>query len=195
MPKKPPRRRKLPVYLTSREFEQLLRAARDTAPRGVPAGPERDQALIAVALYSGLRIAELAALDRGDVDLDELIVHVRHGKGDKARDVPLHLAAGIAVEDYLSARTDDLEPLFLSRVGRRASIRTLRDIVYRVARESALLKRLGPHKLRHTFATLLLDKGADLRQVQDLLGHESISTTEIYTHVSRSRLRSAIDLL
>lgn len=186
-------RRRLPVYLSKRERDVLLEAARRSSPRGVPLGALRDTALISVAALAGLRVAELAALDRVDVDLDELTVHVRHGKGDKPRVVPLHLDAAVAIDEYLRARTDDDPAMFLSRRGQRASIRTLRNIVYRVAAEAKLTKRISPHKLRHTFATLLYDASGDIFAVKEALGHEDLSTTEIYTHVSTSRMRAGID--
>jgi integrase/recombinase XerC len=159
----------------------------------VPHGALRDRALIAILVLAGLRIAELQHLDRDDVDLIELEVLVREGKGGKDRSVPLHLDAAIAVEEYLNARVDDDQALFLSRLGKRASVRTLRDVVYRVAREALLRKKISPHKLRHTFATIVYDKTGDLMAVKELLGHESLKTTEIYTHLSRSRLRRAVD--
>lgn len=187
-------RRKLPVYLTAREQHLILDAARATAPRGTPHGAQRDTAIIALLLFEGLRVAELAALDRQDVDLDDLVVHVLNGKGGKDRDVPLDLEAAIAVDTYLRARGDCHPALILSRLGRRATTRTVRDVVYRVAREASLVKHISPHRLRHSFATALLDAGCDLRQVQEALGHESIATTQIYTHVSQQRLRAAFDL-
>jgi integrase/recombinase XerD len=191
-PRKP---KKLPVYLNERERELILKAAAATSPRGVPLGSLRDTALISLGVFTGLRVAELAGLDRHDVDLHDLEVRVRHGKGDKERIVPLHLGAAIAVEEYIAARVD-LEPaLFLSRLGRRADVRTLRNVVYRVAREAALTKKISPHKLRHTFATLLYEKSGDLLVVKDLLGHESLVTTQIYTHTTTGRHRRAIDEL
>jgi site-specific recombinase XerD len=122
-------------------------------------------------------------------------VLVRHGKGDKDRLVPLATAAADAIAAYQLARTDDDEALFLSRRGTRISIRALREVVYRLAGDAQLAKHISPHKLRHTFATLLLEKGADLREVQDLLGHSSVQTTEIYTHTTARRRRAAVDRL
>jgi integrase/recombinase XerC len=149
--------------------------------------------VISTGVFAGLRVAELHKLDRDDVDLNELDVMVRHGKGDKDRLIPLRLEAAIAIDEYLRARSDMEPALFLSRRGSRASIRALRDVVYRVVKEASLTKKISPHKLRHTFATLLYDKTGDLLTLKELLGHESLATTQIYTHVATERKRRAID--
>jgi site-specific recombinase XerD len=193
----PKRRRsqRLPVYLTERERDLVLEVVRSSAPRGIPAGAERDSAIIAIGIYAGLRVSEICALDRSDVDLEELTVHVRHGKGDKERFVPLHLDAAIAVETYLRHRSDAGAELFLSRQGTRLTPRSIQRMVRRVAADARLTKHLTPHKLRHSFATLLLERDADLVTVQELLGHADLSTTSIYTHVTARRKRSAVDRL
>ena len=192
-------RRSLPVYLTERERDLLVEAALESAPRGVPAGALRDTAAIALGVYAGLRVSEIRALDRDDVDLEDLTVRVREGKGGKDREVPLHETAGQLVRAYLAERDQHHDAghpaLFISRRGKRISVRAIQRMLVRVARAAAISKRISPHKLRHTFATLLLESGADLRTVQELLGHASIATTEIYTHVSGPHRRRAVDRL
>lgn len=185
---------KLPTFLTRGERAVLLNAAARTAPRGVPHGGLRDAALIALLVFSGLRIAEACALDRSDLEFgDKPMIHVRHGKGEKERYVPLRDEAAVAITEYLKTRSDDEPAVFISRRGTRADKRTLRNVVYRVVKEAKLTKRISPHKLRHTFATLAYEGGADLLGLQLLLGHESSVTTQIYTHVGVDRLRSIVD--
>lgn len=187
--------RKLPVFLTRPERDRFLHAVGNQTPRGVPGGHARNVAIITLFLYSGLRIAELSALDRADIDYEDGTILVRRGKGGGARMLPLHPIAAEALQKYLAVRQDTEEALFLSRLGRRASIRTLRDVVYSVAKTAGISKRISPHKLRHSFATLLLESGADLRVIQELLGHASIATTQIYTHVGQEQKRRALELL
>ncbi len=186
---------RLPVFLTERERDLVLEAARRSAPRGVRAGAARDSAVIAIGVYAGLRVAEISALDRADVDLEDLAVLVRQGKGGKDRVVPLNIAAAIAVEEYLATRDDEDPALFVSRKGGRLSVRAIQRMVRRVAGDAELAKRVTPHKLRHTFATLLIENDADVFTVQELLGHASVATTQIYVHVSRARKRGAVDRL
>jgi len=189
------RPQKLPTYLTDRERDLVLEAALEGSPRGVPAGGLRDGAVIAVGVYGGLRVSEISKLDRADVDLNSRTIRIRQGKGRKDREVPLHETAAAIVEAYLRERTDDEPALILSRLGRRISVRALRDLVVRLARKAGLSKRVSPHTLRHCFATLLLEAEVDIRTVQELLGHSSIKTTERYTHVSSPRRRRAVDRL
>lgn len=150
-------------------------------------------AFIAIGVYAGLRVSEIRNLDRTDVDLEELTVLVRHGKGDKDRELPLHRRAAAAITAYLDAREDKDPALILSRQGSRISVRALQRLVLAIAREAGLSKHVTPHKLRHTFATLLLEEDVDLRVIQELLGHESIATTELYVAVSQRRKRRGID--
>jgi site-specific recombinase XerD len=205
MPSQPPnvrksggsrRPKKLPVYLTEVERDLVLEAALDSAPRGVPDGALRNAAIIAIGVYCGLRVSEISFLDLGDVDLQSLTIRIRQGKGGKDRDVPLNPWAGQFVSSWISARPDVETPaVFVSRHGDRLSVRQIRDVVGALARAAGISKNISPHKLRHTFATLLLDRGADLRVIQELLGHASISTTEIYTHLSQARKRRETDKL
>ena len=172
----------------------MLEAARAAAPRGVPNGAQRNVAIIAVGVYTGLRVSELVGLDRADVDLDELLLRVRHGKGDKDREIPLHRRAAAELERYLSARDDSNPAVFLARGGRRLSARAVHDLVVAVAKRAGVTKRISPHKLRHTFATSFLDHNpGDIRVLQELLGHVRLDTTEIYTHVSHPRRRQDVD--
>lgn len=187
--------RRLPVVLTTGERDLVLKTVDGLSPRGVAGGRERNTAILVMLAYSGLRVAELCALDRLDVDLEYGTIRVRHGKGDRERILPLHPVAREALERYFTRRFDEDSALFLSRNHHRLTTSQVRRIVQAVATTAGIHKRVHPHTLRHTFATLLLDKGADLRVIQDLLGHVSISTTTIYTHISQERKRRAVDLL
>lgn len=189
------RRRRARIFLTDRERDDLLEVALDSAPRGVPNGGLRNAAILAIGVYAGLRVSEIRDLDQTDADLDGLSVFVRHGKGDKEREVPLHNWAAELVREYLSTRVDNAPALFVSRQGTRLSVRAIQRMVVRLAGDARLAKRITPHKLRHTFATLLLDEGEDIRVIQELLGHESIATTELYAHVTPRRKRGAVDRL
>lgn len=148
----------------------------------------RDRAVVEVAYGSGLRVSELAGLDVGDVDLEAGVVRVRAGKGRKDRFVPLGAKGCDAVREWLDGRTEG--PLFTNRFGRRISVRGLYDIV---RNRSLVLDIAGahPHALRHSFATHLLGGGADLRAIQEMLGHASLSTTARYAHVDVDQLREA----
>ena len=188
--------RRLPIYLTETERDLILEAALDSAPRGVPDGALRNAAVIAVGVYCGLRVSEISFLDLGDVDLQGLTVRVRHGKGDKAREIPLNPWAAQFVSAWVSARPDVATPaLFVSRNGDRLASRTIRTVVGSLAKIAGISKPISPHKLRHTFATMLLNRGADIRVVQELLGHASIATTETYTHVAQELKRRETDKL
>lgn len=170
--------RRLPRFLSVEEASKVC-------DQGAPASEQslRDRAVVELLYSSGLRVSEAAALDRGDVDFDGGIVRVRQGKGGKERHVPLGVPALQALRDYL-ATTDHAEPaVFRNRKGTRISTRSLYDIV-RKAGELSGVPRVHPHALRHSFATHLLDSGADLRAIQEMLGHSSLSTTQRYTHVS-----------
>lgn len=187
--------RRLPVFLNSPELRLLIEAIDRLSPRGVVAGVERNTALVVMLAYSGLRVAELISLDRDDVDVEAGTIHVRHGKGDRERYVPLHALAAKALTRYLTSRFDQDAALFVSRKHRRLSTSQVRRVVQEVAGEAGIHKRVTPHKLRHTFATMLLEKGVNIRVVQELLGHASITSTQIYTHVTQEGKRGAVDLL
>lgn len=204
-PKTPQR---LPDYLEVDEVERLLNAPETCRPDGRPS-PQglRDRAILELLYASGVRVSELTALDVGDVDRQRGQVFVT-GKGDKERLVLIGEPARHALNRYLadgrpqlvrqgpasrspSDRVQGTAPraLFLSRLGTRLSDRSIQMILKKYSKQAGLRKKVTPHTLRHTFATHMLDGGADLRVVQELLGHALLSTTQIYTHVSQSRVR------
>jgi len=175
--------RKLAVFLPIDESQALL--------DGGPA-PERDRAVLELLYASGLRVSELAGLDLDDVDLVQRTVRVL-GKGDKERIVPFGAQAAAALDTYLRARGHGVGPLFPGRRSLRLGVRRIFEIVRRRARAAGITRRVTPHTLRHTFATHLLDRGADLRMIQELLGHSRLSTTQRYTHVSATQLLRVYD--
>jgi integrase/recombinase XerC len=188
----PKTRRTLPGVLRVDEAERLVTAVTD------PEAPEpirlRDRLVVELLYAAGIRVSELAGLDVDDVDRSRHVLRVL-GKGNKQRTVPYGLAADDALEAWLARgrpalATDASGPaLLLGARGRRIDPRTVRTIVHRQAAAVPGAPDLGPHGLRHTAATHLLEGGADLRTVQEVLGHASLSTTQIYTHVSVERLR------
>lgn len=155
-------------------------------------GGMRDVAILELLYASGLRVSELVGVDVRDVDLAETTVRVL-GKGRKERIVPFGTAAGRALRDYLVERGETAGALFLNRRGGRLSVRSVHTIVGRRARAVGITRRVSPHTLRHTFATHLLDSGADLRMIQELLGHSRLSTTQRYTHVGSDQLMRIYD--
>ena len=158
------------------------------------AGPEpwRDAAVLEMLYASGLRVSELAGLDLDDVDRGRQTVRVL-GKGRKERIVPYGGRAASALAAYLAMRGDARGPLFANRRGGRLSVRSIHTIVRRCAQACGITRRVSPHTLRHTFATHLLDAGADLRMIQELLGHSRLSTTQRYAHVGTDQLMRAYD--
>jgi integrase/recombinase XerC len=180
--------RKLPAYLPIDESEALLRVAPPPTAGGV-----RDRAILELFYATGIRVAELAGLDVEDLDLREGAVRVL-GKGRKERIVPVGRKAVEALRAYL-AREGEREsgPVFLNGRGGRLTVRSVHRIVRARARAAGLHRRVSPHTLRHTFATHLLDAGADLRLIQELLGHARLGTTQKYTHVSTDRLMKVYD--
>ena len=185
-PKQPTR---LPRHLRPGEVETLLDAARGDDPLS-----RRDLALLEVLYASGLRVGELTGLDWNDLDLEARTLRVL-GKGGKERMVPFGKPAAAALQDWLEV-WDGIrrgspgaeEPVFLNYRGGRLSARSVRRILDRHVDGAALAAGVHPHTLRHTFATHLLEGGADLRTIQELLGHSSLSTTQRYTHVEIERL-------
>ena len=183
------RRSRLPRSLTPGEIERLIDAARGTTPRAL-----RDRALVELLYGAGLRVSEAVGLERGSVDLDVRLVRCL-GKGDKERIVPLGRQAVEAIRRYLSRGRPFLDrrhrpELFLNAQGGALTRAGAFLILRRLAVEAGLdPKRIHPHLLRHSFATHLLEGGADLRSVQEMLGHADLGTTEIYTHVSDTRRR------
>jgi integrase/recombinase XerC len=184
--------KKLPLVLTRQQVEELLAAPACVAKnRAAPVWmPLRDVAIMELFYSSGLRLSELAALDVADVDLYTESVRV-FGKGRKERVCPVGLPALEAISRYRSAANVHSGPLFISKSRRRISTRSIWLVLKRYLRHTSIPISISPHKLRHSFATHMLDRGADLRSVQALLGHASLSTTQIYTHVTVERLKKA----
>ena len=187
----PRRRPKLPRTLSPREAERLIEAAAGTTPRAL-----RDAALVELLYGAGLRVSEAVGLDRAGVDLDERLVRVI-GKGNKERIVPIGRSAVEALRRYLSRGRPYLDrrfraELFLNAKGgpltRAGAFLILRKLADKAGLEPG---RVHPHLLRHSFATHLLEGGADLRSVQEMLGHADLATTEVYTHVTDKRRREA----
>lgn len=184
----PRRVRRLPSFLAPDEVVRLLEAPRGDGPIGL-----RDRALFRLLYATGMRVGEITGLVRDQLDLDEAEIRVR-GKGDKERVVLVGERALGALEAYLAGGRPHLatagsDRVFVNRDGGQLSVRSVERLVRKYARAVGIDKPLTPHTLRHTFATHLLEGGADLRVVQELLGHASLSTTQIYTHVSQDRLR------
>jgi site-specific recombinase XerD len=188
----PKAEKKLPLVLTQKQIEELL-----TAPLRVPkekAAPSwmalRDAAILELFYSSGLRLGELASLNVADVDIYTESVRVL-GKGRKERVCPVGAPALESVSRYRAAANVQAGPLFINKSRRRISPRSIWLVLKRYLRHTSIPIAVSPHKLRHSFATHLLDGGADLRSVQALLGHASLSTTQIYTHVTVERLKKA----
>jgi integrase/recombinase XerD len=185
----PRRIRRLPRTLSPNEAERLIEAARGTTPRAL-----RDSAIVELLYGAGLRVGELVALERGSVDLDERLVRAV-GKGSKERVVPVGRRAVEALRRYLARGRPHLDrrhrpELFLNAKGGPLTRAGVFLILRRLAGAAGLEpERVHPHLLRHSFATHLLEGGADLRSVQEMLGHADLSTTELYTHVSDARRR------
>lgn len=171
----------LPEVLSEDEVEAIMSALDLTTPNGL-----RDRAILEVIYSCGLRVSEAAALKVPDVFLQEGFVRVT-GKGNKQRIVPMGEIAADIVAKYLAIRPEaaakDNDILFLSRLHKRMSRVAIFNIVKAAAQSAGISKEISPHTFRHSFATHLIENGADLRSVQDMLGHENILTTEIYTHI------------
>ena len=188
----PKMEKKLPLVLTRQQVEELLTApAREQKSRSAPSWmPLRDVAIMELFYSSGLRLSELAALDIADVDPYTESVRV-FGKGRKERVCPVGLPALEAIQKYRAAANVHTGPLFINKARSRMSVRSIWLVLKRYVRHTSIPISVSPHKLRHSFATHMLDRGADLRSVQALLGHASLSTTQIYTHVTVERLKKA----
>jgi integrase/recombinase XerC len=192
----PKQEKTLPTYLPVDDMFRLL----DRPDREKPLGL-RDRAMLEVLYSCGIRVSELAGLNMSSVDFDQRLVRVV-GKGNKERIVPIGREALKALQAYLEASLkvrkkaggdSRTSPLFVNYRGGRLSTRSIGKIVKKYGREGGLMVDITPHSLRHTFATHLLDGGADLRSVQELLGHVSLSTTQKYTHVSLDKLMETYD--
>ncbi len=186
----------VPTYLPVDDVFRLLERPDRKKPLGL-----RDLALLEVLYSCGIRAAELEGLNISSIDFDEGLIKVT-GKGDRERIVPIGRQALLAVREYLDAtqylrkKSGGLmqnSPLFINFRGGRLSTRSIGRVVKKYVKETGLTYEISPHSMRHTFATHLLDGGADLRSVQELLGHTSLSTTQKYTHVSLDRLMEVYD--
>jgi len=192
----PKKEKKLPRFLDLGEVTNLLEAPSSKKWEG-----KRDRSILETLYSSGVRVGELVGLNQGEADLLAGLLRIR-GKGKKERIVPIGEKALRAIRDYLEVipqalrkkNTGPHTPLFLNRSGTRLTDRSVRRLIVKYARQISLKQGISPHTLRHTFATHLLDRGADLRSVQELLGHANLSTTQIYTHVTTRRLQEAYSL-
>jgi integrase/recombinase XerC len=186
--------RKLPHFLTTEQIAQLLEAPPANDPMGL-----RDRAILETMYSAGLRVAELVSLNLSSWDREANILRVL-GKGRKERIAPVGRYAAIALDRWLEIRTispdakgEDKDALFLNRFGERLTTRSIGRMLEKHLAATGLNRLTTPHTLRHSFATHLLDGGADLRAVQELLGHKSLTTTQIYTHVSTRRMRETYE--
>lgn len=186
--------RKLPHFLTAEQAARLLEAPPANDALGL-----RDRAMLETLYSAGLRVAELVGLNVADWDREANILRVL-GKGKKERIAPIGRYAAKALQRWLEVRTpdfdapaDEADALFLNKFGRRLTTRSVARTLEKHIQTTGLDRLTSPHTLRHSFATHLLDGGADLRAVQELLGHKSLTTTQIYTHVSTRRLRETYE--
>lgn len=207
----PKRHKTLPKFLSLAEVESILSAINKDSPNG-----HRDRAILETLYSTGIRVSELVGMDVTDIDMFSELVKVR-GKGKKERIVPIGGHALEAVKVYLATSSrgqgignrltksasggeqgagaqKDNKALFLNKTGGRLTTRSVARILEKYMRLSGIRQRPSPHTLRHSFATHLLDRGADLRAVQEMLGHASLSSTQIYTHVTTERLRQVYRL-
>lgn len=184
--------KRLPEFLDLRQIDQLL-----DAPDGETLLGARDKAILETIYSAGLRISEVVGLNLEDLDEFGGAIRVR-GKGRKERLAPLGSKAVASIRNYLRLRHDELGEadngaLFLNRSGKRISDRSIRRKLNKYMAEAGIPKHISPHTLRHSFATHMLNAGADLRSVQEMLGHENLSTTQIYTHLSTRKIKDVYD--
>jgi len=185
--------KQLPKYLSLEQIEKLLKAPDAERPTGV-----RDRAMLEFLYATGLRVSELCAVDLSALKLDPGLVRVR-GKGGKERFVPVGRSALRAVQEYLEQGRPQIlkgrgsRYLFVTARGSRMTRQAFWKLIVQYGKQIGIWQKLTPHVLRHSFATHLLEGGADLRSVQTMLGHADISTTQVYTHVMRTRLRNTVD--
>lgn len=186
----PKQEKRLPLFLSPEQIETLLSCPDTNTMLG-----SRDRAIMETLYSSGLRVSELVGLNLNDVDFLGEVVHIR-GKGKKERLSPIGASALQAIQRYLTFRDADIrkesfdaESLFINKHGNRLSARSVRRKLDKYLLNAGLDPRISPHTLRHSFATHMLNNGADLRVVQELLGHRSISTTQVYTHLTTNRMK------
>lgn len=185
--------RRLPNFLSIDEIFRLLEGPKGTNPLAL-----RDRAILELLYASGLRVSELVGLDVNQINFNENVICVV-GKGDKERVVPIGTKAKDALQRYISARSNltgengDPNAVFVNRRGGRLTPRSVERLIQKYIKVCGINKRVTPHVIRHTFATHLLNSGADLRGIQELLGHASLSTTQKYTHVTVDKLMEVYD--
>lgn len=187
----PKQEKKLPRFLYPMEIGMLMDAPDTSKVAGI-----RDHAILETLYAAGVRVSELVGINIPDIDLNEEWIRIR-GKGSKERLAPLGSKAKAALINYidharpflLAKSCMETSALFLNKFGTRISVRSIRNIINRHVEQLALNQKVSPHTLRHSFATHLLNGGADLRAVQELLGHEKLSTTQIYTHLTQARIK------
>lgn len=184
---------RLPRVLTPDEVDRLLAQPRTNTPAGL-----RDKAMLELLYATGIRVSELVSMDLSDVNLEHGFIRC-FGKGARERIIPLGSVAARYVAEYLTraraklTRGENASALFVNQQGHRLTRQGFWKIIKKYARQGRIAKVITPHTLRHSFATHLLENGADLRSVQELLGHADIATTQIYTHLTRTRLREIYD--
>ncbi len=190
----PRKGRSLPHFLSAEDIGRLLSAPPANTSMGL-----RDRAILETMYSAGLRVSETVGMNRGDIDFDDGILRIR-GKGRKERLAPIGSYAAAALQTWLAKAklnprepAGGLAPVFLNKFGRRLTTRSVARMLEKYLQLTSLDTRTTPHSLRHSFATHLLDRGADIRSVQELLGHKSLVTTQIYTHVSTAALREVYE--
>jgi len=191
----PKQEKRLPKFLAEGQIEALFEAPDRNTLLGL-----RDLAMLEVMYSTGVRVSELVGLNTADVDFDQAVIHVQ-GKGRRERLAPLGTRAIDAIKEYLTKRRQAQRPdkpdhelaLFVNKSGNRLSTRSVRRKLDKYLAQANLDPSISPHTLRHTFATHMLNRGADLRSVQELLGHRSLSTTQVYTHLTTGRLKEVYD--
>jgi integrase/recombinase XerC len=183
--------KKLPIFLDEQSVLKLLTSPDEKTFHGA-----RDRAVLETLYGAGIRVSELVGVDIEDVDFISGVIKVL-GKGRKERLAPIGDKAVNAIREYMAFRNTgketDKKALFLNKTGKRLTDRGVRNIIDKYIKRLSIKERVSPHTLRHSFATHLLNRGADLRSVQELLGHKNLSTTQIYTHVTMERLKSVYD--
>jgi len=192
----PRREKRLPSVLTADDAARLMeapgsRASEDSGERDSPA---RDRAVLETLYSTGIRASELVGMNREDIDRHERLVRIR-GKGRRERIVPIGQKALDAIDAWSSARANGTSPaaVFTGPSGKRLTVRTVQRILAKYRKDLGLMQKASPHTLRHSFATHLLESGADLRSIQELLGHASLSTTQRYTQVNLDALMDVYD--
>lgn len=183
--------KKLPIFLDEKTAARLV-----TAPEAKDFQGTRDRAILETLYSTGIRVGELVGIDLSDVDFISGVIKVL-GKGRRERLAPVGDKAVDAIREYMEHRSakkmEEKKPLFLNKSGKRLTDRSIRRVIERYIKKLSIKEHISPHTLRHSFATHLLNHGADLRSVQELLGHKNLSTTQIYTHVTMERLKSVYD--